>query len=290
MCGLIMAGGNGTRLYPITSAINKHLIPVLDKPMIFYPLSTLMLAGIKDVCVITKDSDINQFQKLLGNGSQFGISISYLTQEYAYGIPNGLQIAEEFIAGRSVCLILGDNIFVGQGLGRTLENNLSIKGAKIFAFPVKNPSEYGVVKFSKSNDIPIEIIEKPKNQESNLAIPGLYFMDNRAVDFASTLTKSERGEYEVVDLLRVYLEMNELQIQILERGVGWMDAGTIESLYGASELIRILQERQGLRFGVPEEVSFRKGWIDREQLSCLIRKIPSSEYARYLEDICAQDL
>lgn len=282
MRGLIMAGGNGTRLFPLTRAVNKHLLPVFDKPMIYYPLTTLMLAGIREIGIVIRSKDSGIFQEILGDGSRLGITIRYFFQDEASGIPSGLILAKEFLAERPVCLILGDNILIGQGLGRTLSRFTRIIGAQVFAFPVKNPSDYGVVEISKETGLPVGLVEKPQFPKSNLAIPGLYFLDQTAVRKAEMLKRSARGEFEITDLLKYYLEENRLQIEILERGTGWMDAGTTESLYGAGEMVRVLQERQGLRIGVPEEVALGNRWVTPEKLRNLLLDMPQNEYSDYL--------
>lgn len=278
-----MAGGNGTRLSPLTKSVNKHLLPVFDKPMIYYPLSTLMLAGIRDIALVTRNSDIENFRNLLGTGEELGIEITYIAQDEATGIPAGLTLAENFISNSQVCLILGDNLLVGQGLGRTLARFTNILGAKIFAFPVSNPEEYGVVEMSENQNKPIRIVEKPTNPKSNLAIPGIYFLDETAVAKAKKLQKSPRGELEITHLLEAYLLEGSLEISILDRGTGWMDAGTIRSLYGAGEMIKVFQERQGLGIGIPEEIAFHNGWITPEQLAKTIETMPNSDYTKYLK-------
>jgi glucose-1-phosphate thymidylyltransferase len=281
-CGIIMAGGTGSRLFPLTTSINKHLIPIYDKPMIYYPLSTLMLAGIKDICLIINREDEAQFLKLLGNGERFGVNITYLEQTKPSGIPEGYLIAEKFINRRNVVMILGDNVLLGQGMKTILENAVDIVGAKIFLFPVSHPEKYGVATVDDNRNI-IEIHEKPKKPTSNLAIPGIYFTDNRVIDFARTLIPSDRGEVEIVDILRKYHSNNELTAEIFQRGIGWMDAGTVESLYEATETVRVLQRRQGLRFACPEEIAWRNGWIDKETLRESIAKFKNTEYGEYLD-------
>ena len=284
--GIIMAGGNGTRLNPLTKTINKHLLPVYDKPMIYYPLTTLMLAGIRNIAVITRGQDKSKFEELLGTGEQLGISIEYLVQDSASGIPEGLILAEEFISESQVCLILGDNILIGQGLGRTLSRFINLTGAQIFAFPVSNPEEYGVVEISDMDGTPIRITEKPSNPKSNLAIPGIYFLDQTSVIKAKSLKKSPRGELEITDLLKMYLSDNSLKIEILQRGTGWMDAGTIQNLYGAAEMIKVIQERQGLRIGMPEEVALNNGWITHQQVIEITKGMSHTDYSKYLMKIC----
>ena len=265
-----MAGGNGTRLSPLTISVNKHLLPVYDKPMIYYPLSTLMMSGIRDIAIITRKEDRAAYERLLGSGRQIGISLTYLEQEEPKGIPQAYQISSEFIGNRNVGLILGDNIFLGQGMGNLLKKASQTLHAEIFAFPVKNPEDYGVVVLDGATNKIIKIVEKPKTRQSNLAIPGLYFTNSDVVNRSRNLKASSRGEFEITDVLNSYLSEAKLEIEIFRRGIGWMDAGSVESLYSAGELIRVLQERQGLRFGSPEEIAWRNRWISSEELLSLI--------------------
>lgn len=281
-CGIILAGGNGTRLLPLTKVINKHLLPIYDKPMIYYPLSSLMLAGVRDIAIIARPEDIKLYSQLFSNPSEFGISITLLPQEKPHGIPEAYIIAEKFINKRSVILILGDNLLLGQGLGRTLASSIVSNGAKIFAFPVKNPQDYGVVIIDEKTKKAKEIIEKPKNFISNLAVPGIYFTDSHAIELAKTLSLSARGELEIVDLLNKYLEINLLEIEVFQRGIGWMDAGSIDSLFEASELIQVLQKRQGLRINSPEEIAWRNKWITDKQLFLNAKKFSGTDYGDYL--------
>ena len=285
MRGILLAGGLGTRLNPATLAINKHLIPIYDKPMIYYPLTTLMLAGIKDIAIICRPQDLNHYKELFGTGEQFGINIGYLQQESPEGIPQAYKIAEKFIGNRNVSLILGDNLFLGQGLGRTLRATLNIEGAQIFAFPVRNPERYGVVNIDRNSKEILELNEKPINPTSNLAIPGLYISDCRIIEFAKKIEKSQRGEFEIIDVLREYLKIGEIKLELFSRGIGWMDAGTTETLFAASELVRVLQERQGMKFGSPEEVAWQNGWISDSELDLLINKMPENEYSLYLRNL-----
>ena len=285
VCGILLAGGNGTRLFPLTITSNKHLLPVYDKPMIYYPLSTLMMAGIRDIALVTRTQDVDLYRKLLGDGSALGISITYLAQDKANGIPEGYILGKKFIGSRNIALILGDNIFLGQGLGKTLEFSTSHSGARIFAFPVTNPGDYGVVTVdTKSGEI-IKLEEKPKNAKSNLAIPGLYFTDNNAIEIAESLVKSPRGEFEISDLLNCYLKAGQLEVSMFRRGIGWMDAGSVQSLYAASELVEILQTRQGLRFACPEEIAWRNHWISDSEVWAQAQKYPNTEYGSYLESL-----
>ena len=281
-CGIIMAGGNGTRLYPLTRTINKHLLPVYDKPMIYYSLSTLMLSGIRRIAIITRPVDVELFEKLLGTGENLGISITYIPQNEANGVPEGYVLGESFIGEDNVAMILGDNIFIGQGLGVTLRQALQNNGAHIFAFPVNNPQDYGVLTLDESGTNVISIVEKPDNSESNLAIPGLYFTSNDVVDYAKGLSPSKRGETEITDLLRIYQEQSKLTVTTFRRGIGWMDAGSVEALYAASELVEILQKRQGLRFSSPEEIAWRMGFITKAELQVLAENLRKSGYGEYL--------
>ena len=285
MCGIILAGGSGSRLFPMTVTLNKHLIPIYDKPMIYYPLTTLMLAGIRDIAIICRPQDSNHYKELFGTGEQFGINIDYLKQESPEGIPQAYKIAEKFIGNRNVSLILGDNLFLGQGLGRTLRATLNIEGAQIFAFPVRNPERYGVVNIDRNSKEILELNEKPINSTSNLAIPGLYISDCRVIEFAKKIEKSQRGEFEIIDILREYLKIGEIKLELFSRGIGWMDAGTTETLFAASELVRVLQERQGMKFGSPEEVAWQNGWISDGELDLLINKMPENEYSLYLKNL-----
>jgi glucose-1-phosphate thymidylyltransferase len=252
--------------------------------MIFYPLSTLMLCGIREIALITNPEDTSVFKRLLGDGSQLGIEITYFKQENPNGLPEAFTITEEYLKGSKSVLILGDNLLIGQGLGRTLESHIGQSGASILAFPVNNPEDYGVVEFNKSGEV-ISLEEKPKNSKSNFAVPGIYFMDENAPKYASTLKPSSRGELEITDLLRIYLELSQLSVTTISRGTGWMDAGTTETLYAASELVRVLQNRQGYRFNVPEEIAFNRGWIDKRQISNLANLYKNTSYGKYLETL-----
>jgi glucose-1-phosphate thymidylyltransferase len=282
--GILLAGGKGTRLAPLTSVLNKHLIPIYDKPMIFYPLSTLMMCGIREIAVITNLEDVEIFRKLLGDGSQIGVSLEYLVQEKPNGLPEAFTIARDFLDGSKSVLILGDNLLIGQGLGTTLESHLEREGASVLAFPVNNPSEYGVVEFDGEGRV-ISLEEKPSKPKSHFAVPGLYFFDEHAPEFASKLVPSPRGELEITDLLRLYLKAGNLHVTTVRRGTGWMDAGTTESLYAASELVRVLQNRQGYRFNVPEEIAFNFGWITKSQLLEAAKKYSATSYGDYLSVI-----
>lgn len=284
-CGILLAGGNGTRLFPLTKSINKHLLPVYDKPMIFYPLSTLMMAGIRDVAIVTRSIDVDLYKNLLGDGSAFGISVTYLIQDHANGIPEGYVLAKKFVGDRDIALILGDNILIGQGLGKTLEASADKPGARVFAFPVNNPQDYGVVTLNPDTGRVTKLEEKPRNPQSNLAVPGVYFTDNRAIEIAESLKKSGRGEYEIADVLNWYLERDQLEVSTFRRGIGWMDAGSVQSLYEAGELVEVLQKRQGLRFACPEEIAWGNNWISDEQLKTQSLKYPNTDYGKYLESL-----
>ena len=280
-----MAGGNGTRLYPLTKSVNKHLLPVYDKPMIFYPLSTLMMAGIRRIAVVTREVDKHLYQNLLGNGSRFGVELHYVTQDVARGVPDAYLVSEEFIGIDDVVLILGDNIFVGQGLGQTLSEARNHQGAHIFAFPVTNPEDYGVITLDSTTNRVLGIEEKPKNGKSKLAVPGLYFTDNRAVSIARELKPSVRGETEISELLTEYLSEDSLSVSVFRRGIGWMDAGSIDALYAAGELISVLQRRQGLQFANLEEIAWRNGWISDSELHLAGDFYPGTKHQIYLKGL-----
>jgi glucose-1-phosphate thymidylyltransferase len=284
MRGIILAGGSGTRLHPITQGISKQLVPVYDKPMIYYPLSTLMLAGIDDVLVITTPHDADQFERLLGDGSQFGISISYATQPSPDGLAQAFVIGADFIGGESAALVLGDNIFYGPGLGQQLDRFADIKGGAVFAYWVSNPSAYGVVEFDEEFRA-VSLEEKPAAPRSNYAVPGLYFYDHDVVDIARSLTPSARGEYEITDLNRVYLDAGRLQVEVLPRGTAWLDTGTFDSLLDAGNYVHTLEARQGLKIGCPEEIAWRQGWIDDDGLRQRADTLAKSGYGAYLLEI-----
>jgi glucose-1-phosphate thymidylyltransferase len=271
MRGIILAGGSGTRLYPITMGISKQLLPVYDKPMIYYPLSTLMMAGIRDILVITTPHDSAGFQRLLGDGSHFGIDLSYLTQDQPDGLAQAFVLGANHIGTDSVALVLGDNIFYGPGLGTSLSRFQTISGGAIFAYWVANPSAYGVVEFG-ADGIALSLAEKPATPKSHYAVPGLYFYDNDVVEIAKGLKKSARGEYEITEVNQIYLN----------RGTAWLDTGTFDSLLDASDFVRTLERRQGLKVSVPEEVAWRRGWIDDEQLAERARAVVKSGYGGYL--------
>lgn len=280
--GIILAGGNGTRLHPLTKVVNKHLLPVFDKPMIFYPLSTLMLTGIRDIAIIVRPQDLSLYRTLFSKPESLGINLRFLVQKSPNGIPEAYLIAKQLIKDKSVTLILGDNIFLGQGLGRTLTKSIVTKGAKVFGFPVNNPQDYGVIKFDSKNNKIVKIIEKPQKFVGNLAVPGLYFTDTSVVEIANDLKKSKRGELEISDLLNVYAKNQNLKIELFQRGIGWMDAGSINSLFEASDLVQVLQKRQGLQFSSPDEIAWRNGWINDKQLLINSDAYKLTEYGKYL--------
>ena len=279
--GIILAGGTGSRLFPMTKVISKQLLPVYDKPMIFYPLSTLMLAGISEILIITTPNDLNSFKSLLGNGEEIGVRIKYSTQPEPNGIAQAFIIAEEFIANSPVALILGDNIFYGQGISKILKNANKKNASSIFAYRVADPERYGVVEFSK--DFKARgIEEKPENPKSKFAITGIYFYDKTAVEKAKTIKASERGELEITDLNKLYLKENSLNVEVLNRGIAWLDTGTVDSLQEASQFIRTIEHRQGYKIGCPEEISWRNGWIKDKQLEIIAKKNIKSGYGEYL--------
>jgi glucose-1-phosphate thymidylyltransferase len=281
MRGIILAGGTGSRLHPITNGISKQLVPVYDKPMIYYPLSTLMLAGIRDILIITTPADQDQFQRLLGDGSRFGINLSYRTQPSPDGLAQAFLIGEEHLAGGNAALVLGDNIFYGPGLGTQLGALTDIEGGAVFAYQVSNPSDYGVVEFDSLNRA-ISLEEKPRNPRSNFAVPGLYFYDSRVVDIARGLKPSPRGELEITDINRIYMENGDLQVSILPRGTAWLDTGTFDSLNDASNYIRTIEARQGTKIGAPEEIAWRQGFITDDELRATAGPLAKSGYGAYL--------
>jgi glucose-1-phosphate thymidylyltransferase len=289
MKGIILAGGKGTRLYPLTLSISKQILPVYNKPMIYYPLSMLILAQIRDVMVISSPEDLPGFRRLLGTGEQWGMRFEYAEQPEPRGIAEAFRIGADFTAGEPAGLILGDNIFYGAGLPEQMQKaTLLKKGAMIFAYSVRDPERYGVVEFS-SRGIALSIEEKPKQPRSNYAIPGLYFYDNRVVQFARDLKPSARGELEITDLNRIYLELGELEVQVLGRGTAWLDAGTHESLLQAANFVQTVEERQGLMIACPEELAFRNGFIDRVQLRAQAVRYPKdNEYGNYLHQLLAE--
>jgi glucose-1-phosphate thymidylyltransferase len=284
MKGIILAGGSGTRLYPITMGISKQLMPIYDKPMIYYPLSTLMLAGIKQILIITTPEDQQQFKRLLGDGSQWGCELHYEIQEKPNGLAQAFVIGEKFIGKDAVALVLGDNIFYGSRFSHLLQQSANPDGAVIFAYPVSDPERYGVVEFDRDKTA-ISIEEKPKNPKSNYAVPGLYFYDNSVVEIAKNIQPSPRGEYEITDVNRKYLEGKKLKVAVLDRGFAWLDTGTFESLHDASEFVRVIEKRQGFKIGCLEEIAYRMHFINKEQLMELAKKFEKSGYGEYLRNI-----
>jgi glucose-1-phosphate thymidylyltransferase len=284
MRGIILAGGSGTRLHPITQGISKQLVPVYDKPMIYYPLSTLMLAGIDEVLVITTPHDAEQFERLLGDGGQFGISISYATQPRPEGLAQAFVIGADFLDGEAAALVLGDNIFYGPNLGTRLDRFADIDGGAVFAYWVANPSAYGVVEFDADGRA-LSLEEKPANPRGNHAVPGLYFYSNDVVELAAELKPSDRGELEITDLNAIYLDQGRLQVEVLPRGTAWLDTGTFDSLLDAGNYVHTLEARQGLKIGCPEEIAWRQGWLDDDALRTRAEGLAKSGYGAYLLEI-----
>ena len=281
MKGIILAGGSGTRLSPLTLAVSKQLMPVYDKPMIYYPLSTLMLAGIRDILIISTPHDLPGFEKLLGDGSRIGCNFSYKIQEVPNGLAQAFVLGEEFIGKEKAALVLGDNIFYGKGFGKILRENTDIEGGLVYAYHINDPERYGVVEFD-ANQNAISIEEKPKQPKSNYAVPGLYFYDNDVVEIAKNLKPSARGEYEITDVNKAYLEAGKLKVQKMDRGTAWLDTGTFASLMQAGQYVQVIEERQGLKIGCIEEIAWRMSFIDDEQLNKVAVPLMNSGYGRYL--------
>ena len=287
MRGIILAGGSGSRLWPITKGISKQLMPIYDKPMIYYPLSTLMMAGINEILIITTPEYNDQFRALLGDGSELGIRLEYAVQPSPDGLAQAFIIGEEFIGDESVALVLGDNIFHGAGLGSALRGNSEVDGARIFAYHVSNPTDYGVVEFDE-NMSAISIEEKPTKPKSSYAVPGLYFYDNSVIEIAKSIEPSARGELEISTVNERYLDQGQLSVQVLDRGTAWLDTGTFESMRQASEYVRVIEARQGFKIGCIEEIAWRAGWIDSAQLAALAAPLRKSGYGTYLSGLLEQ--
>lgn len=287
MKGIILAGGSGTRLHPLTLAVSKQLMPVYDKPMIYYPLSVLMMAGISEILIISTPHDLPNFERLLGDGKSLGCKFSYAVQEIPNGLAQAFVIGEKFIGKDKVALILGDNIFYGAGLGRLLQQHQDPEGGVVFAYHVSDPERYGVVEFDE-NEKAISIEEKPEHPKSNYAVPGLYFYDNSVVQVAKTLKPSARGEYEITDINKYYLQQGQLKVAILDRGTAWLDTGTFASLTQAGQFVQVIEERQGLRIGCIEEVAYRMKYINKDQLKNIAEPLMKSGYGNYLMKLAEQ--
>lgn len=289
MKGIVLAGGSGTRLYPLTLSVSKQLLPVYDKPMIYYPLSVLFLAGIRDILIISTPQDLPRFEQLLGDGKELGVKFSYVVQPKPEGLAQAFILGEDFIGKDSVCLVLGDNIIYGEGLSKILKECVNLKqGGIVFGYPVKNPSRYGVVNFDKSGNV-IDIEEKPKQPKSKYAVPGIYFYDNQVIEIAKSIKPSWRGELEITDVNKSYLKKGELKVHLLGRGYAWLDAGTHASLHQASSFIQAIQERQGFKIGCLEEIAYRQGFIDKEMLLNWAEKYAKNEYGEYLRSVAEEE-
>ena len=284
MKGIILAGGSGTRLHPLTKVVSKQLMPVYDKPMIYYPLSTLMSAGINEILIISTPNDINRFKELLGDGKDYGCEFQYKIQHEPKGLAEAFIIGESFIGQDNVALILGDNIFYGSGLEDKLRESANVKGGIIFAYHVQDPQRYGVVEFDKNNKA-LSIEEKPINPKSNYAVPGIYFYDNSVVEIAKNIKPSQRGEFEITDVNKKYLNQGRLKVQILDKGTAWLDTGTFNSLMQASQFVQVIEERQGLKIGCIEEMAYKMGFISKEQLHSLGQPLLKSGYGKYLQNL-----
>lgn len=288
MKGIILAGGSGSRLHPITFAISKQMMPVYDKPMIYYPLSTLMMAGIKEILIISTPHDLPFFKKLFGNGAYLGLAFSYAEQPLPNGLAQAFVIGADFIKNDKVALVLGDNIFYGSGLGKTLETNTDPQGGIVYAYRVSDPERYGVVEFDKNMNA-ISIEEKPLQPKSNYAVPGLYFYDNDVIEIAKNLQPSARGEYEITDVNKEYLRHGRLKVSILDRGTAWLDTGTFDSLMQASHFVQVIEQRQGIKIACIEEIAYRKGFITRQQVEAMAQPLFKSGYGQYLMKIISED-
>jgi glucose-1-phosphate thymidylyltransferase len=284
MRGIILAGGSGTRLYPITKAISKQLMPIYDKPMIYYPLSTLMMSGIREVLIITTPEDNDQFRRLLGDGSALGMRLEYAIQPRPEGLAQAFIIGADFIGTETVALVLGDNIFYGAGLGTALRGNVDVGGGHVFAYHVANPGDYGVVEFDDVGQV-LSIEEKPEKPKSSYAVPGLYFYDNDVVTIAAAITPSDRGELEITAINDTYLQRGTLRVTVLERGTAWLDTGTFDSMMDAAQFVQVIEARQGHKIGCIEEIAWREGWIDDRQLDSLIAPLEKSGYGSYLRGL-----